>query len=101
MSFTTGNMRANPYVLEIIETGQGVTGVGGGGGTAAMEDRIAALEAAVASLQAIITATAGGGVVIGPDSATFTNVNGTGYSVTIGGSVRVTGDLVVDGTITN
>jgi hypothetical protein len=99
MSFITGgSVRANPFVLEIIETGQGATSIGGGVPT---EERIAALESAVANLQAIITAIAGGGVVIGSDSATFTNVSGTNYSMTVGGSVTITGDLVVRGTITN
>jgi hypothetical protein len=88
MSFTTGAIRANPYVLEIIETGQGQTSVSG----IDLEARVAALEAAVASLQAIITATTG--VVIGPNSATFTNAAETGdYNVIINGNLLVTGTV--------
>jgi hypothetical protein len=89
MSFSTGAIRANPYVLEIIDTGQGQTSVSG----LDTETRIAALEAAVANLQAVITATTG--VVIGPDAATFTNAVGTG-----GYNVVINGNLVVTGTVT-
>jgi hypothetical protein len=79
-------MRANPYLIETIEASTDQQNASG----QSITSRLAALEAAVANLQAMLAATAGN-VTISDESATFTSGTGTAtYAMTVSGSVTAT-----------